>query len=152
MLGFVRGSRGYSWVMAVAIVLSLVRGAWPLFDTVIFWSVEDFWEGLGLYIYVTICIELIFLPTMVLLSLSMAWLCDDASLPRAAGSWRTTRNLFLFLNAAPLGLYYIALLLGLLPKLPDVRIFYTTWFAIVVMVVTNLPLIYFYDSTSRMPG
>ena len=93
-------------------------------------------------------LALIYLAAIVVFCSSMMFLCETNHLPRAAGSWRFTRLLFILIIVVPIGLVYFA---GMVAMLGGTSFRLNLGPAgLVLLPVFATPVIHLFVSTSRM--
>lgn len=88
------------------------------------------------------------LAAAVLFCMTMMQACGEADLIRAAESWQLTRNLFFWICAVPLGLFYVVALGTILTG--STFHFDLGPLGLLLLPVFLAPLIHFFVSTSRM--
>ncbi len=88
--------------------------------------------------------------TMVLLCLSMRWLCAEAGLPSARRSWDFTTGFFVCVWLIPLGLAFYFDFLALMSGKSSARDLGAA--AYVIQAILAAPFVSLYVSTSRIAG
>ena len=98
--------------------------------------------------FVLAVLALAMMVATVLFCVCMRWFCEEARLPDAARSWRTTAILFGVIYLVPLGLFYLAAAGAILTG----SSFHINLgpFGLLLLPVFAVPIVHLFISTSRM--
>jgi hypothetical protein len=98
--------------------------------------------------FVLLVFSLFCLVAVVYFCIAMRWLCEEAALTAAAGSWRATTLLFVVIYLIPLGLFYCASIIAMISG----ESFHIDLgpLGLLLILVFLVPVVHLFISTSRM--